>query len=150
MEISAEMDVEHTESMPKSPLTSQEHFWKHFLKGVNASTFLGGDSVRAKEHLSVPEYQTTIACLNESTTSIFNKFIREQNLDFASILQGIWALLLHRYSGDEDIVFGFQSISTTVISSEENTKNQPIPFRITINPDTSVLTWLLQIQERGR
>jgi hypothetical protein len=120
MEMSAEMDVQHTESMPKSPFTSQEHFWEQFLKGVNASTFLGGDSVRAKEHLSVPEYQTTIACLNESLTSIFNKFIREQNLDIASILQGLWALLLHRYSGDEDIVFGFQFISTTVISSEEN------------------------------
>jgi len=152
MEISAEMVIKHTESMPKSPLTSQENFWKQFLKGVNASTFLGGDSVRSKEHPSAPEYQTTIACLNESLTSLFNSFIREQNLDIASILQGVWALLLHRYSGDEDIVFGFQSVSTTLISSEDK-KNQPIPFRITINPDTAVLTcltWLFQIQEQWK
>ena len=150
MEISAEMDVEHTEFMPKSSFDSHEHFWKQFLKGVNASTFLGGDSVRAKEHLSVPEYQTTIACLKESFTSIFNKFIREKNLDITSILQGIWALLLHRYSGDEDIVFGLQSVPTTLMSSEENTKSQPIPFRIKINSDTSVLPWLLQIQEQWK
>ncbi|MFM7600078.1 MAG: non-ribosomal peptide synthetase, partial [Pseudanabaena sp.] len=146
------MVIKHTESMPKSPLTSQENFWKQFLKGVNASTFLGGDSVRSKEHPSAPEYQTTIACLNESLTSLFNSFIREQNLDIASILQGVWALLLHRYSGDEDIVFGFQSVSTTLISSEDK-KNQPIPFRITINPDTAVLTcltWLFQIQEQWK
>ena len=153
MEISAEMDVEHTESIPKPPFTSQEHFWKQFLKGVNASTFLVGDSLKHKDYLSTPDYQEFVSCLNESLTSIFNRFIQEQNLEVSSVLQGVWALLLHRYSGEEDIIFGFQAVQTTLIASDKEdkeSKSQLIPIRIKIEPSKLVVPWLLQVQEHWK
>jgi amino acid adenylation domain-containing protein len=142
-----EMDVEYTESILKSPFTSQEHFWKQFLKGFNASTFLFGDSIKSKDYLSVFDYQEVSTCLNESSTSIFNRFIQEQNLEVSSVLQGGWALLLHHYSGEDDIIFGFQTAQTSLIASDKESKSQLIPIRIKIEPDKLVVPWLLQVQE---
>ncbi|PAX59716.1 non-ribosomal peptide synthetase [Brunnivagina elsteri] len=134
----------------KSTFTSQDNFWKQFIKGVGTKTFLGDDSVRYKDNISSPAYQKSTAYLNESSTSVFNIFIREQNLEISPVLQGVWSLLLHRYSGDEDIIFGFQPPPPVLTADLEHTNNRPIPLRIKINPDTSILPWLHQIQEQWK
>ncbi len=148
MKTSAEIVVKHTESIPKSPSTSQEHFWKHFLKEVNASTFLGCDSVRAKDNPSVAEYQTAFVCLNAPLTAIFNDFISAQDLEIAAVLQGVWALLLNRYIGDEDVVFGLQFVSKAIEIIDQN--SHLIPLRIKTSPETLLLPWLHQIQEQWK
>ena len=148
MKTSAEIGVEHTESITKDAFASQENFWKLFLEGVSASTFSVGDSVRSKDNPSVTEYQTDIGSLTESLTSVFNDFIREHNLEISTVLQGVWALLLNRYSGDEDIVFGFQFGSKVTENSDNN--SHLIPLRIKTSSETLLLPWLHQIQEQSK
>lgn len=146
MKTSTEIDVEHPEFITKAAFTSQEHFWKHFLKDLNASTFLGGDSARAKDNSSVVEYQTAFVGFNEPLTFVFNNFIRDNDLEVAAVLQGIWSLLLHRYSGDEDVVFGFQFVAKAIENIDSN--SHLIPLRIKTSPETLLLPWLHQIQSQ--
>ena len=151
MKTSAEIGVEHTESITKGAFTtSQEYFKKQFLKNVNASTFLGSDSVLSKDNQSVPQYQTAFVSLNEPLTFIFNNFIRDNDLEIAVVLQGIWALLLNRYSGDEDIVFGIQVASVSLTESSDRNNSHIIPLRIKRSPDKLLLPWLHQIQEEWK
>jgi amino acid adenylation domain-containing protein len=148
MKIGAEMGVEHTESITKSLFTSQEDFWKEFLKGTGACTFLSGDSVKSRDKLPRPEYQTAVTFLNEFTTSDFNDFVHKHNLEVSTVLQGAWALILNRYIGDEDVLFGFQLVSDTLTTNIDRASSLLVPLRVKVNSDTLLLSWLYQIQEQ--
>ncbi|WP_181016043.1 non-ribosomal peptide synthetase/type I polyketide synthase [Pseudanabaena sp. BC1403] len=149
MKTSSGIGVEHTESITKTAFTSQEPFWAEFLNGISASTFLGGDSVLSKSNSSLVEYQTHFVCLNESLTSAFNDFICEHNLEISAVLQGIWTLLLNRYSGDEDVVFGFQ-FGTKATEKIDHNNSCLIPLRIKTSSETLLLPWLHRIQEQWK
>jgi amino acid adenylation domain-containing protein len=146
MEISTKTTVEHTEL----PFVSQEHFWKNFLSGINAGIFLDGISVKLKDKPSVTEYQTKVAHLDQSLASDFNDFILKYDLEVFPVLQGLWTLLLSRYSGDEDIVFGIQFVSDALTTSTNQSNSHLIPFRLNAKADTLLLTWLHQIQLQWR
>jgi len=44
--------------------------------------------------------------LSAETTSRLGTFAKDHRLTVNTLVQGAWSLLLHRYSGEEDIVFG--------------------------------------------
>jgi amino acid adenylation domain-containing protein len=146
MEISTKTTVEHTELS----FVSQEHFWKNFLSGINASIFLDGISVKLKDNPSVAEYKTKVAYLDQSLASDFNDFILKYDLEVFPVLQGLWTLLLSRYSGDEDIVFGIQFVSDALTTSTNQSNSHLIPFRLNAKADTLLLPWLHQIQSQWR
>ncbi|MEM9274434.1 MAG: amino acid adenylation domain-containing protein, partial [Cyanobacteria bacterium P01_F01_bin.143] len=68
-----------------------------------------------------------------------------------SFLQGAWALLMSRYSGQEDIVFGaVTSGRPTTLARAESMVGlfiNTMPIRIQVSPEESLLPWLHKIQE---
>ncbi|KAL3261959.1 hypothetical protein ABHI18_003269 [Aspergillus niger] len=60
-----------------------------------------------------------------------------------SLLKATWALLLHRYTGLEDICFGYQPIGVDAgprdtVTSSDTHNNIPLTFNLTITEDDSV------------
>ncbi|MEM9275513.1 MAG: amino acid adenylation domain-containing protein, partial [Cyanobacteria bacterium P01_F01_bin.143] len=68
-----------------------------------------------------------------------------------SFLQGAWALLMSRYSGQEDIVFGaVTSGRPTTLARAESMVGlfiNTVPIRIQVSPEESLLPLLYKIQE---
>ena len=85
-----------------------------------------------------------------TTTAALRSLARLQQLTLNTLVQGAWGLLLSRYSGEEDVIFG------TVVSGRPpdlagvesmvgmfvNTQ----PARVKIRPKDSLLSWLKQLQ----
>lgn len=129
-----------------------EAFWRQFLKDFSkptqiqlsdpVSAFRDGDPLHRQKHME----------LSESLTTNLRSIARQNRVTINTILQGAWAILLHHYSGDSDIVFGTTiSGRPASIDGIENMVGlfiNTLPVRIKLELDLALPTWLKQIQNR--
>ena len=87
-------------------LPDAEAFWRRSLKGVTAPTSLGVDRVAINQLHQEESYDDQRIQISEAATSALKSLARQNKLTLNTIVQGAWALLLSRYSGEEDVVFG--------------------------------------------
>ncbi|MFJ4577652.1 condensation domain-containing protein, partial [Streptomyces sp. NPDC088846] len=124
-----------------------EKFWRGYLGSFGEPTELGitaptgrtgFDNVRIK--------------LDAEAAARLNDFARTHRLTANTVVQGAWALLLSRYSGSDDVVFG----STVAGRSTELADSESIvglfintlPVRARISAERPVVEWLREMQEQ--
>ncbi|MCA1568667.1 MAG: amino acid adenylation domain-containing protein, partial [Acidobacteria bacterium] len=131
-----------------------ESYWRRVLAGFNAPTPLhvtrAAGSVPEGDHEN--NYGKRSRQLGESLTTRLQHLARQHRLTLNTLLQGSWALLLSRYSGERDIVFG------TVVSGRpadlagvESTVGlfiNTLPVRIQVEPEAGLFEWLKRLQEQ--
>ena len=96
-------------------------------------------------------HQQNETILSETTTKALQSLARQHRLTFNTLIQGAWSLLLSRYSGDADIVYGttFSGRPPQLEGAEEmiglfiNT----LPVRVRV-VDRPLLPWLREIQDQ--
>jgi amino acid adenylation domain-containing protein/non-ribosomal peptide synthase protein (TIGR01720 family) len=94
--------------LKRQDLTQAESYWKKTLAGFRAPTALAVDRpatpVEAPSGAQIPgEVHTD---LSEATSEALRALARHQRVTLNTIVQGAWAILLSRYSREEDVVFG--------------------------------------------
>ena len=91
--------------------------------------------------------------LPADTTTALQSLAREQKLTLNTLVQGAWALLLSRYSGEQDIVFGVTvSGRPAELSSVENMVGlfiNTLPVRVKVPPTAQLLDWLQTLQRQN-
>ena len=127
-----------------------ERFWKQALKGFTAPTSLGVDRFTAESRGEVVRHEELGLRLPVETTAELQAFARKHRLTMFTLVQGAWALLLGRYSGTDDVVFG-----TTVsvrphelpdIESAAGLFINTIPVRARLPADADLLSWFKELQ----
>lgn len=128
-----------------------ETFWRGELGDFSVPT-LAPLSSRTPQDASAP-YVQDVFTLPTALTTALRTFAQSNQLTLNTVIQGAWALLLQRYSGESDLVFG-----TTVSGRPPDLDGveqmvglfiNTLPVRVTMPSGTGVLPWLRQIQERN-
>ncbi|MED3729577.1 condensation domain-containing protein, partial [Priestia filamentosa] len=123
-----------------------EQFWRKKLKGFTEPTPLGLESKEQEKG-----YTEKVTHLSEEQTQALQSWAKRNKLTLSTIIQGAWAYLMSRYSGENDIVFGVTSSGRpTEIIDVENIVGPFIntsPTRIQLIDDIKVRDWLQKIQE---
>ncbi|ANZ40483.1 hypothetical protein BBK82_35190 [Lentzea guizhouensis] len=126
-----------------------ERHWRQVLAGVEAPTPLPYDRSPVQAHRAESSASVHIA-LDADRSARLNRVARAAGLTANTVVQGAWALLLSRYSGESDVVFG-----TTVsgrpaelpgIGSMVGMFINTVPTRVGVDPHASVLPWLREVQ----
>ncbi|MBE2202016.1 MAG: amino acid adenylation domain-containing protein [Anaerolinea sp.] len=138
--------------LQQKDLSEAENFWRHTLKGFTAPTPLlfGQTPTEAPDHEEVFDIEEIT--LTKTATEKIHVLSRQYKLTVNTLVQGAWAMLLHRNSGEEDVLFGVTVSgrppdlpgSEAMIGLFINT----LPMRIPIQPNQELLVWLRQIQDR--
>ena len=128
-----------------------ESFWRATLKGFTEPTPLGIENASATlaEHEGYSEESLR---LSEASTESLQSFVRQNRLTLSTLLYGAWAILLSRYSGERDIVFGVTSSgrppdlrgAEAMVGLFINT----LPLRVSVPPDQLIIPWLKELQKR--
>jgi non-ribosomal peptide synthetase component F/alpha-ketoglutarate-dependent taurine dioxygenase/acyl carrier protein len=131
-------------------LVKAEKFWRKTLQGFTQTTALGVPA-QPNSLLSqkVEDYGEVQASLPTSTTAALKSLVKQHRITFNTLIQGVWALLLSRYSNIADVVFGITVSGRPVdlVGSESmvglfiNT----LPLRIKVTPSASLWAWLQDI-----
>jgi amino acid adenylation domain-containing protein/non-ribosomal peptide synthase protein (TIGR01720 family) len=122
-------------------------YWREALAGVESSTPLPYDHQPAGVHRT----ESTDAVPLHLSSAPLTALAGEHGLTVNTLVQGAWALLLARYGGVDDVVYG-----TTVsgrpadlpgVESMIGMFINTVPTRITVPADdTTVLDWLRAVQ----
>ncbi|MFA6051760.1 MAG: amino acid adenylation domain-containing protein [Methylobacter sp.] len=128
-------------------MAAAEAYWRSELIGFSAPTPLLADKPadNTGQH-QVSDYAKLGLTLSAEYTDTLLAFAKQQHLTMNTLVQAAWGLLLSRYSGENDIVFG-----TTVSGRPADLIGvetmiglfiNSLPLRIKIKPDSTVLDWL--------
>jgi hypothetical protein len=136
----------------KQNLSEAEEFWRQTLKGFERATPLNLE----REMRSLPDreegYDEQLALIPRATTAALQMLIRQHRLTFNTLIQGAWALLLSRYSGEPDIVFGavFSGRPPTLagVESVVGVFVNTLPMRVRMPPGIALIPWLKTLQEQ--
>ena len=126
-------------------------YWRNSLKGITAPTPFNVDHITfsivnqangfSEEHILISRY----------TTSALNSLCKKHRLTLNTFIQGAWALLLHHYSMENDVLFGTvvsgRPTDLTGVESMVGLFINTQPTRIHINSDSGLMQWLQEIQQ---
>ncbi|MHB8524061.1 MAG: amino acid adenylation domain-containing protein, partial [Limisphaerales bacterium] len=127
-----------------------EPFWRSFLKGFGAPTPLPLDRLPTRKAGAPEPHGEQELRFSEPATAALRVAAEKQNVTLNTLLQGAWALLLSRYSGEEDVAFG--AVRACRRSSVDGAESMvgllinTVPVRIRVAADTPVGAWLAQLR----
>ncbi|WP_157722062.1 non-ribosomal peptide synthase/polyketide synthase [Tumebacillus avium] len=83
-----------------------ERYWRGLLAGFIAPTSLRVDTHRTSLEAEEQRFNEQKALLSAELTQSLQAFGKQHQLTLNTLVQGAWALLLSRYSGEADVTFG--------------------------------------------
>ncbi len=139
--------------LQQQSLSTAETFWRETLRGFQVATSFSIDNVFNKTNaVSEIAHNEQHINLSTATTNALQALARQHQLTLNTLVQGAWAILLSRYSGETDVVFGTTvSGRPTSLSGSETMVGlfiNTLPVRVKIASAQSLLPWLQQLQSQ--
>jgi acyl carrier protein len=138
--------------LARQNLDNAEAFWRAMLKGVEVPTSLGrqtGDPPPATHDSRSASHEVVLA---DSWQHRLRQTALRHRLTLNTLIQGAWALLLRRYSGRHEIVFGMtvsgRPPDLSGIESMIGLFINTLPIPVIVPDNAPVATWLHDLQRR--
>jgi amino acid adenylation domain-containing protein/FkbM family methyltransferase len=126
-------------------------FWEKQLRGSDSGISLGIERCRELQVRESNIGRQTVS-LSEKLTEALNELCRGQDFTLNNLMQGAWAIILSRYSGEEDVIFGaIRSGRYTTVSAAQSMVGlliNTVPVRVRVSKEQYVWPWLRQIREQ--
>ncbi|OYD96430.1 non-ribosomal peptide synthetase [Nostoc sp. 'Peltigera membranacea cyanobiont' 210A] len=136
--------------LQQQDLSKAERFWQQALEGFTAPTPFVVDKSFDSNSNQKQTYNQQQIKLSAEITAALQSFVKQHHLTLNILVQGAWALLLSRYSGEGDVVFGATvSGRPPVLLGVESMVGlfiNTLPVRVQISEETELLSWLQQLQ----
>ncbi|MEU1799624.1 amino acid adenylation domain-containing protein [Streptomyces sp. NPDC019937] len=127
-----------------------EEYWRGALAGLHSPTPLPYDRRPAPGHESEAAERVTVELSAERSTAL-TEHARGHRLTLNTVVQGAWALLLSRYSGEEDVCFGAtvsgRPADLPGVAAMVGNFLNTLPVRTRVAEDHNLLAWLRGLQE---
>ncbi|SFX99357.1 non-ribosomal peptide synthetase, partial [Pseudomonas sp. NFACC36] len=128
-----------------------EQFWRGQLQGLSAPTPLTVDNgVSRDRYTDAVLVDDQLIHLDEQQTQALATFCRQRRITANTFFQGVWSLLLSRYSGQRDVVFGVtvagRPADLTGVAEMIGLFINTLPLRVSVDPDAALGNWLQALQ----
>jgi amino acid adenylation domain-containing protein/non-ribosomal peptide synthase protein (TIGR01720 family) len=133
-------------------LGAAETFWRKTLAGFAEATPLKMGEISPGAIAGGEAQGEADILLSRDLTSALERFARRERTTANTVVQGAWALLLSRYSGREDVLFGAtvsgRSAPLPGIETAVGLFINAVPVRVHVRPTARLSAWLNELQER--
>ncbi|AXB47648.1 non-ribosomal peptide synthetase [Amycolatopsis albispora] len=147
--VSAPPYRDYVEWLEAQDLGAAEEYWRTHLAGFTEPTRLGIEQVVASTARRPEAAESTVE-LPEELSDRAREFARAHGLTLNTVLMGAWSLLLSRYSGQRDLVFGVTSAGRPAEVSEVERMVglfiNTLPARVGVPAEQRVADWLRDLQ----
>lgn len=125
-----------------------ERYWVDQLKGFDEPTPFQVDKPPQGKAIKHGEISLE---LSSSTSSALQQIAKGNRVTLNTLILGAWGILLSRYSGDDDVVFGTtlsgRPADLRGVESMIGMLINTLPLRIRVKEDDRFLQWLQHLQE---
>ena len=130
-----------------------EH-WLKTMHGLFSPTSLVA-AMHPEKHISAGALHGEEECkLSVELSGKLAALMKQHEVTLNTIMQAAWALLLHKYTGDETVLFGAVKAGRygTIHGAESMLGSliNAVPVRIEVRRDLSVVDWLKKLREERR
>ncbi len=136
-----------------------ERFWRRTLAGLSAPTALdiaksvrNGDGNADSPHAPPHHYAEARRTLSRAATTELRALTRAHQVTLNIVLQGALALLLSRYSGSSDLLFGAvvagRPPKLMGVEKMVGLFVNTLPVRVQVSASATVRTWLQLLQDQ--
>jgi amino acid adenylation domain-containing protein len=131
---------EHIKVIAKQDKGMQKDYWSHFFQGYNLV-------LDKKENKGIVKDFTYK--ISEELSQNVKAYAKERKVSYASVLYSVWGILLHKYRGVNDFIFGttVSGRGSRIVGVEDivgmfiNT----IPLRVTANDEDTLLDVITKV-----
>ncbi|BCX68943.1 non-ribosomal peptide synthetase [Pseudomonas izuensis] len=137
--------------LQRQDATKAEQFWRSRLQGLNAPTPLTVDNgVTRDRYTDAVLVDDRLIHLTEQETQALAAFCRNRRITQNTFFQGVWSLLLSRYSGQRDVMFGVtvagRPAELTGVAEMIGLFINTLPLRVSVDPEAPLGQWLSALQ----
>jgi amino acid adenylation domain-containing protein len=131
-----------------------EAYWRKNLEGLTGPTAIATYEQRDDANDYGSEFDDQRLRLPESDGESLKEFARQNKLTLSTVVQAAWAMLLARYSGSSEVLFGVtmsgRSAALPDIESRVGLFINTLPLRTRVPRNATVIEWLrtLQVQQQ--
>ncbi|MGW1198622.1 amino acid adenylation domain-containing protein [Streptomyces sp. NPDC002536] len=140
----------YVEWLEGQDLASAEAYWRELLAGLDTPNALPYDRRPAASH-KAHSTSRLVTRLSAEASRELTDFARRHRLTVNAVVQGVWSLLLSRYSGQSDVVFGAtvsgRPADLPGVDSMVGMLINTLPVRVRIDPEAEVAEWLGRLQQ---
>ncbi|MEU8827138.1 non-ribosomal peptide synthase/polyketide synthase [Streptomyces sp. NPDC048636] len=126
-----------------------ERFWREALAGFTSPTELPRDRPAVEAHRTASS-GTHKVTLGAEESARLRTAAQHNGLTMNTVVQGAWALLLARYSGTDDVVFGTtvsgRPAALAGVESMVGVFINTVPTRVRVDGGLTLLAWLRELQ----
>ena len=127
-----------------------EPFWRRSMAGISAPTPFGFDRGGRRAPQLADTHELQRRQWSRQATAKLQAVARRHQLTINTLVQGVWALLLSRYSGEREVVFGTvvsgRPADLLGVESMVGLFINTLPTRVSIRVDMPVARWLGELQ----
>jgi amino acid adenylation domain-containing protein/non-ribosomal peptide synthase protein (TIGR01720 family) len=126
-----------------------EQYWRGVLGDLEAQTPLPYDRTPAHAHATRSAEWLSFE-LQEGVSDRLNEFVKHHRLTLNAVVQGAWALLLSRYSGQRNVCFGAtvsgRPADLPGVEEIAGIFINTLPVRVEVDDTARVVHWLQAVQ----
>ncbi len=142
--------AEFIEWLGRRDRSGETGFWSDVLRGFAAPTPLPGARRVARDREPPADWAEIGGELSAERTAGLQRFAADHGVTLNTVLQGAWALLLSRYSGELDVAFGATRAGrhATVDGAESmvGVLINTVPVRVRLPPYARLVPWLQELR----
>lgn len=129
-----------------------EAFWREDLKGFTAPIRLGIEYEKREPAAGEESFGDIVTTLSRELSEKLAGLTRGCQVTLNTVVQGAWAILLSRYSGQKDVVFGAtvsgRSAETGGFEEMVGLFINTLPVRVEVKATESIINYLKRLQRR--
>lgn len=129
---------------------AQEQYWREYMRGVEGGSLLPFIHSAASSTKGAGLYQDELLVLNAQIKAEAEAYTKASGITLNTLLQGVWAFILHSYTGKAGVTYG------VVISGRPEELSElekrvgmyinTLPLYTEVNHDITITEWLSTIQ----
>ena len=136
--------------LERRDIAGEEQYWRAYLQGMSEGTLLPFIKTGSDRTKAVGAYKEEIIYLSADLDNQIRKYVHKHHITLNTLMQGVWAYLLYRYTGRQSVVYG-----VTVAGRPENLPGveravglyiNTLPLRGEVEEDKEIVRWLQAIQ----
>ena len=141
---------EHLEKLGQVDISAAEKFWRRTLQGFNIATPLPAGRPGTIALDVSPSHAEEAFRISADSTGSLKKFAVERGITLYTMVQAVWALLLGRYSREQDVVFGAIRACRSSADAGESVGLyiNTVPVRVNIPGERTWIDWLTELRQQ--
>jgi amino acid adenylation domain-containing protein len=129
---------------------TEEDYWRDYLQGIEQGTLLPFVKTTADRTKGIGKYESLSIVLDGDRAAQIQDFAQSNRITINTLMQGVWAWLLHRYTGSNAVVYGVvvsgRPAELPGVERRVGMYINTLPFKAVTSKDQDTISWLQGLQ----